>query len=268
MSAKKNQQVRQSAAEPPADPAALAFLSLQVRDLLRFHQRLGITQYPSGKGLRNFLRKTKTPPQQVFQRPPRAPKPSAPAPRQPAPPALGLVHKEILDCRRCRLADQRSGQVPGRGAERPKLLVVGDWSRQEQFSGEVLFGREEDVMLGRMMAAIGLSEAEVYITNVIKCCPVDTSPDSSCAAQCFALLSREIAALQPRLILAMGEAAAGQLLAASAPLVRLRGRFHSYRYPDSAPAKVMPTFHPRFLLDNPEMKKMVWLDLQLVQRQL
>lgn len=123
-------------------------------------------------------------------------------------------------------------------------------------------------MLRRMMEAIGLSMEDVYVTNVIKCCPAGEPPDAACARQCFALLSREIAALAPLLILAMGEMAASQLLATSAPLVRLRGRFHAYRYPDSTPAQVMPTFHPRFLLDNPEMKKMVWLDLQMLQRQL
>ncbi len=123
-------------------------------------------------------------------------------------------------------------------------------------------------MLRKMMEAIGLTIEDIYVTNVIKCCPLDPLPDMTCASRCFAHLSREIAALKPHLILAMGEMAASRILATSAPLVRLRGRFHPYRYPDSVPAKVMPTFHPRFLLANPEMKKMVWMDLQMIQRQL
>ncbi|HEB68293.1 MAG TPA: hypothetical protein ENI88_01590 [Desulfobulbus sp.] len=264
---KKKHQTRQSGTGKPVDPAALVLLSHQVRNLLRFHQQMGIEHYPSTAGLRNFLVKHSGAP--ASHRPVhKTAAPAAPQDRQPVVPSLSAVYKEIVACKQCELAGQRSGQVPGRGGERPKLLVVGDWSGQEIFSDTTLFGRDEDVMLWKMMAAIGLAAEDVYVTNVIKCCPAVTPPDVSCARRCFAHLSREIGALKPNLILAMGEMAAGQLLANSAPLVRLRGRFHSYRYPDSAPAQVMPTFHPRFLLANPEMKKMVWMDLQMIQRQL
>lgn len=268
MSVKKYHQLRQSATGKPVDPAALVLLSRQVRNLLRFHQQMGIENYPSTAGLRNFLEKQPKP--FAFHRPVQQPEAPAPLRRQPDAdaPSLDAVNREIVDCTQCRLADQRQGQILGRGGERPKLLVVGDWSGQDVFSDEILFGCDEDVMLWKMMEAIGLAADDVYVTNVIKCCPLDASPDMACASRCFAHLSREVAALKPRLILAMGEVAAGQLLATRAPLVRLRGRFHTYRYPDSAPAKVMPTFHPRFLLANPEMKKMVWMDLQMIQRQL
>jgi len=266
LSVKKNQQTGQSGPGKSVDPAALVLLSRQVRDLLRFHRRIGIENYPYPDGLRSFLESKQKP--CGFHRPGKQSEAPAPLSRQAAVPSLDAVNKEIVECKECRLADQRLGQVLGQGRERPKLLVVGDWSGQDVFCDELLFGRDEDVMLRKMMEAIDLAADDVYVTNVIKCCPFDTAPDITCARRCFAHLSREVAALNPRLILAMGEMAAGQLLASSAPLVRLRGRFHAYRYPDSAPAKVMPTFHPRFLLANPEMKKMVWLDLQMIQRQL
>ncbi len=265
LSAKKNQQTRQSGTGKPVDPAALVLLSRQVRNLLRFHQQMGIKNYPSTAGLRSFLKRRDKP--SAFKRPLKQSAASAPPVRQAAVPSLDAVNKEIVECRQCGLADQRLGQILGRGGKRPKLVVVGDWSVQDSFSDELVFGRDEDVMLRKMMEAIGLAAEDIYVTNVIKCCPLDTSPDMTCAGRCFAHLSREIAALKPRLILAMGEMAAGRLLASSAPLVRLRGRFHTYRYPDSVSAKVMPTFHPRFLLANPEMKKMVWMDLQMIQRQ-
>ncbi len=265
MSVKKNHQPRQSITAKPVDPAALVLLSRQVRDLLRFHQQMGIESYPSTAELRNFLEKQ---PKPSFHRPTNQSTVPAAQVRQPAVPSLDAVNTEIVECRQCGLADQRLGQILGRGGARPRLLVVGDWSGQDVFSDELLFGRDEDAMLWKMMAAIGLSAEDVYVTNVIKCCPLDAPPDTTCVSRCFAHLSREIAALKPSLVLAMGEIASGQLLATRAPLVRLRGRFHAYRYPDSAPAKVMPTFHPRFLLANPEMKKMVWMDLQMIQRQL
>lgn len=266
LSAKKNQQTRQSGTGKPVDPAALVLLSRQVRNLLRFHQQMGIKNYPSTAGLRNFLKRPDTP--SAFKRPLKQSAAPAPPIRQAAVPSLDAVNKEIAGCRQCGLAGQRLGQILGRGGKRSKLVVVGDWSGQDVFSDELVFGRDEDVMLRKMMAAIGLAAEDIYVTNVIKCCPLDTLPDMTCAGRCFAHLSREIAALKPRLILAMGEMAASRLLASSAPLVRLRGRFHTYRYPDSVSAKVMATFHPRFLLANPEMKKMVWMDLQMIQRQL
>lgn len=265
LSAKKNQQTRQSGTGKPVDPAALVLLSRQVRNLLRFHQQMGITNYPSTAGLRRFLEGRDKP--SAFKRPQKQSAVPAPPGRQAAVQSLDAVNKEVVECRKCGLADQRLGQILGRGGKQPKLVVVGDWSGQDVFSDELLFGREEDVMLRKMMEAIGLAAEDIYVTNVIKCCPLETPPDTSCARRCFAHLSREVAALKPRLILAMGEMAASRLLASSTPLVRLRGRFHAYRYPDSVSAKVMPTFHPRFLLANPEMKKMVWMDLQMIQRQ-
>lgn len=266
MSVKKNNQAEKQGTEGTVDPLSVAFLTHQVRDLLRLHQSMGIEAYPASEGLTNFLKKK-------FQSPlPRAGnKTEAPvqATPQPAASSFKAIKQEITNCKACMLAEKRHGQVIGASSKNPKLMVVGDWSRQnESFSEEIFFGPEEDVMLWRMMEAIGLSRDEVYVANVVKCCPAGGIPEPTCAEHCFAHLSQEIAALKPGLVMAMGEMATAQLLGASAPLVRLRGRFHPYRYPDSAPARVMPTFHPRFLLANPEMKKMVWQDLQMVQRQL
>ena len=109
---------------------------------------------------------------------------------------------------------------------------------------------------------------EVYVCNMVKCVPADGQPDKECARRCFFHLKREIAALRPAYILAMGESPAALLTGSSAPMVRLRGRFYSYAGAGNAPVRIMPTFHPRFLLQHAEMKQMVWQDLQMVQRQL
>ena len=227
---------------------------------------MGVENYPAVDGVKEFLQgknrisvparpqQTKTPAQKTAQS---------------AASALVAVNREIADCRLCKLATNRCGQVFGTGSERPKLLVVGDWSRQEEsFSGDILFGSEEDVMLKRMMEAIGLAREEVYVSNVIKCCPLHPSADKDCARQCCTYLGREISLLQPRFLLAMGEIATAQLLGSTVPLDRLRGRFHPYLVAKSIRIGIMPTFHPRFLMKNPEMKQMVWQDLKLLQRQL
>jgi DNA polymerase len=246
------------------DPAALRKLSNQVRDLLRFHLSMGVSVYPAKEKFRSlFIQKTPAPSAAISRA-------SARTISKTPVPSLAAVRQQIAECSQCALAQNRLGQVSGRGAERPQLMVVGDWSHQQRasFSEDVLFGIDEDSMLRRMIQAIGLSADKIYVVNAVKCCPHDRQPDAACARLCFAHLSREIMALKPVLFLAMGEVATSSLIGASGPLVRLRGRFYPYRYPDGTPARVMPTFHPRFLLRNPEMKKIVWQDLQMIQRQL
>lgn len=183
---------------------------------------------------------------------------------------LAALRREMENCNRCHLAANRRGMVPGTGRIGCRLMVVGDWSAQAgDFSGEVLFGPDEDVMLWKMMAAIGLEPEAVYVTNCIKCCPaVSNEPDNECGANCFSFLSREIALLRPAVVCAMGEMAVRTLTGSTAPLFRLRGRFRPYRCDPAVSVLIMPTFHPRFLLGNPEMKKAAWNDLQAIMRRL
>jgi len=109
------------------------------------------------------------------------------------------------------------------------------------------------------------------VTNTIKCCPQTAQqPDRESEQHCLAHLRREIELLRPRIICAMGEVAARAVLGSSEPVLRLRGRFHPYKYSGDAgeSTQVMVTFHPRFLLQYGDMKKAAWKDLQMVQRQL
>ena len=117
------------------------------------------------------------------------------------------------------------------------------------------------------MAAIGLDRESVFVTNCIKCSLEETRQvDQESGRRCFPFLERELALLQPEVICTLGELATSLVLKNSTPLVRMRGRFHQYRYPHGSKARVMPTFHPRFLLQHPEMKRAAWMDLQAVQR--
>ncbi|MDD3618176.1 MAG: uracil-DNA glycosylase [Desulfobulbaceae bacterium] len=243
----------------------------RIRGLIGFHRAMGIEVYPRSGGMRRFLEMTDpgtgVPAGQKAKGTTR-PGQAADGRTGSAGTLLRALRQEVAACTGCVLAADRLGVVPGRGGRGCRLMVVGDWSAQDGgFAGEILFGPDEDVMLGKMMAAIGLAPEEVYVTNCIKCCPAGgREPDSACAAACFSFVSREIAVLEPPIICAMGDLAAGMLTGRKEPLIRLRGRFTGCR--PAASAVVMPTFHPRLLLRNPEMKKAVWSDLQAIRRRL
>jgi DNA polymerase len=266
------------------DRDAVLALADGLRTCLRLHQQLGLDSYPYTPGLREFLR----------PRRPRAGagenrrRTAASAPSRPARPAvpgptkaeinaasndqLSSVRQDIERCTLCPLAHSRLGMVPGSGTAPAALLIIGDHSRQHgNFSAEILFGGEEDVMLWNMMRAIGLGPADVYVTNTVKCCPVDAGQSLAASEQaCCGYLQREIALVRPRVILAMGEAAAKAVLGTGDPVFRLRGRLHPARLSalTGTPIPVMVTFHPRYLLAQAAMKKAAWQDLQIVQHHL
>lgn len=180
------------------------------------------------------------------------------------------ISADIVACRRCEPGGLSPHRVAGQGGVQAKLMVVGDYCSQE--AGRIrkaVFGPREDEMLWKMMQAIDLSPDEVYVTNLLKCLPPgDGRTDPGMAARCLSYLVREIGLVRPKMICAMGDMAAHQLLGRTDPLVRLRGVFHDYRYGEGSQLPVMVTFHPRFLLANAEMKKAAWLDLQQIQRRL
>jgi DNA polymerase len=185
---------------------------------------------------------------------------------------LVAYRRDIEACRMCTLASARQGLVLGRGAVGSPLLVVGDYSGQESgFSADTLFGVAEDTMLWNMMRAIGLTEADVYVTNTIKCCPESAELlDFESVHRCRGHLLREIELVRPRIICVMGEWAVRSVLGSEESVFRLRGRFHRYGTDKDAadPLQVVVTFHPRFLLKNEELKKAAWQDLQMIQRRL
>lgn len=253
---------------------ATARLAREVGKVLRFHQALGINEYPGSPGLRRFLAKktakAETSRPGMVPPPARPPRPR-PEPGEPAGPRLQCLGREAASCSFCPLAAGRLGTVPGAGGENSALMVVGDWSQQEKgnFSPATIFGPDDDALLVKMMAAIGLQPGDIYVTNCVKCCPPPgPEPDRACLDACFSFLEREIAAVRPRVICAMGDMAARMLLGREEPLVRLRGRMQQFRYQAGAPVAVMPTFHPRFLRRHEEMKKGTWLDLQAIRRHL
>ncbi len=267
LSAKKSIELGIEEKPQSVDPVCLGHITAQVCDLLRFHQSIGIRSYPQKERLRALFlpQRSSTGGTRKKTAVPEARKGSVKPKR-----SLVGVRQDIGDCEQCMKKTDRAGQIFGRGPVHPRLMVVGDWIRNNEsvLSEEMLFGPEEDDMLRRMIEAIKLSMDEVYICNVIKCISVGVQPDKDCGRRCFLHLKQEIAVINPGLILAMGEMAAGLLTGSSSPLVRLRGRFYPYAGARNSAIRIMPTFHPRFLLQHSEMKPMVWQDLQMLQRQL
>ncbi len=235
-----------------------------IRDTLRFHQAMGIDEYPYNQDVQRFLEKLE--------------KPQAKPDEQTRDTFVGAaasagidnLEMEINECTLCQLSRDPLGRVLGKGKAECRLMVIGDRSSQSgDFFSETLFGKEEDFMLWKMMAAIELQPDQLYVTNSLKCCPRDTGEiDEKCEESCFSYLAREIASVKPRIICAMGEMSVRVLMGKKEPLSRLRGRFGNYRYPSGQTVMVMPTFHPRFLLQHPEMKKATWNDLLLIKRRI
>jgi DNA polymerase len=256
-------------------PAALASLAGALTTRLRFQQRLGLRAYPGTTALRRFL----AAPERVRreQAPAAARPPAQAAARAPAGPVdrtggLDGLRRDLEACTLCALAASRQGLVCGAGGSSVQLLFVGDWFRQGgPFSAAQVFGAAEDTMLGNMVRAMGLAPAEVYVTNAIKCCPpAGLTPDEAMRTLCQAHLRREIELVRPTIVCAMGEVAARSVLGQDGSLVRLRGRFHPLGGDEGQAFAVQAvvTYHPRFLLDHPDLKKAAWQDLQMVQRRL
>jgi uracil-DNA glycosylase len=174
--------------------------------------------------------------------------------------SLAVVREQLGECTRCKLAGGRKHIVFGVGNPHADLVFVGEApGAEEDERGEPFVGAAGQ-LLDRMIAAMGFARDDVYICNVIKCRPpYNRNPEPDEVAACEPFLKRQLAALRPRVIVALGKFAAQALCKTDAPISRLRGSFHSY---EGIP--LMPTFHPAFLLRTPEAKRQVWSDLQAV----
>ncbi len=174
------------------------------------------------------------------------------------------VRIDLGDCRRCRLSEKRTHIVFGAGNEAARLLFVGEGPGYEEDQQGVPFVGAAGQLLTRIIKAIQLTRDEVYICNVIKCRPPgNRNPLPDEMEACFPILKRQIQAVRPDCICALGTFAARVLLGTDQPISRLRGRFHDYRG-----IKVMPTYHPAYLLRNPEKKKDVWEDMKQLMKEI
>ena len=178
--------------------------------------------------------------------------------------ALDAIFNELGNCQRCGLGASRTKLAYGVGNPNARLVLVGDApGREEDLQGEPFVG-EAGQLLDRILQAMGLHRNDVYICNVLKCRPPNNrDPQPEEGATCEAFLVRQIAAVRPQVIIALGRFAAHSLLKTNAPISKLRGEWQSYQG-----IPLMPTYHPAYLLNNPEGKRDVWDDMKQVLRRL
>ena len=178
--------------------------------------------------------------------------------------ALDAIFNELGNCQRCGLGASRTKLAYGVGNPNARLVLVGDApGREEDLQGEPFVG-EAGQLLDRILQAMGLHRNDVYICNVLKCRPPNNrDPQPEEGATCEAFLAQQIAAIRPQVIIALGRFAVHSLLKTNAPISKLRGEWQSYQG-----IPLMPTYHPAYLLNNPEGKRDVWDDMKQVLRRL
>ncbi|MBL8877529.1 MAG: uracil-DNA glycosylase [Phycisphaerales bacterium] len=180
----------------------------------------------------------------------------------------------VRGCCRCGLHSGRTQTVFGVGPARPQLVFVGEGPGADEDREGLPFIGKAGQLLTRMIEAMTLKRDDVYICNVVKCRPPgNRTPTEDEMAACSPYLFRQLAILRPKIIVTLGAPASQTLLATKTPIGRLRGAFHDFPTPTHAayelpPAKLMPTFHPAYLLRSPGEKAKAWHDLQMVMREM
>ncbi|HSB73364.1 MAG TPA: uracil-DNA glycosylase [Candidatus Methylomirabilis sp.] len=187
---------------------------------------------------------------------PDAPERPAAVPR----PTLPQVREELGECTRCKLHTGRTQIVFGVGDPKAKLVFVGEApGADEDAQGEPFVGRAGQ-LLTKIIQAMGMQREDVYICNIIKCRPPgNRTPETDEILACQPFLLKQLRAIGPQFICALGGPAAQTLLQTKEPISRLRGKFFDFHG-----IPLLPTFHPAYLLRNPHEKKTVWEDMKLL----
>jgi uracil-DNA glycosylase family 4 len=177
--------------------------------------------------------------------------------------------KELLgfigDCKRCKLAPGRTNLVFGVGNPNAQLMFVGEGpGADEDERGEPFVGRAGQLLTDIIERGMRMRRQDVYICNVVKCRPPgNRNPEPDEVAACEPFLMRQIEIVRPQVIVGLGTFAVQSLLKVKTPISKLRGRWHDVRG-----IRMMPTFHPAYLLRNPGDKRLVWADIQEVMKAL
>jgi len=176
---------------------------------------------------------------------------------------LSELREFIGECTRCKLHPLRKNIVFGVGDPNAELMFVGEApGADEDMRGEPFVGRAGQLLTDIIERGMGMTRAEVYICNVIKCRPPENrNPESDEVASCEPFLFRQIDLIRPRAIVGLGTFAVQALLKVKTPISKLRGNWQDFRG-----IKLMPTFHPAYLLRNPADKRLVWSDIQEVMK--
>jgi uracil-DNA glycosylase family 4 len=173
---------------------------------------------------------------------------------------LEEVRKELGDCKRCKLHRTRGTIVFGEGNEKAALMFIGEGpGYEEDVQGRPFVGKAGQ-LLTKIIQSINFSREEVYIANIIKCRPPQNrNPEADEIQSCSPFLMKQIDVIRPKIICALGTFSAQTLLKTAAKITALRGQLF-----DLEGIKVIPTYHPAFLLRNPERKREVWEDMKKI----
>ena len=174
---------------------------------------------------------------------------------------LEVLKREIAASKCCQLCRTRTNLVFGYGNPNAELMFVGEApGHDEDLEGIPFVGRAGQ-LLTKIIESIGLKRSDVYICNILKCRPPDNrAPFPTEILACEPYLERQIDIIKPRIICALGKFAAQTLLKSQTTITQLRGKFYEYNG-----IKLMPTFHPAYLLRNPGDKRLVWEDMKKIK---
>ncbi|MBV9958507.1 MAG: uracil-DNA glycosylase [Acidobacteria bacterium] len=171
------------------------------------------------------------------------------------------IHNDIGECTRCPLSAGRTHVVHSEGNPRAQLMFVGEAPGADEDASARPFVGRAGQLLNKIIEAIGLKREDVYIGNVNRCRPPQNrTPTLAEAATCKPFLLREIAIVRPKVIVVLGNTAMKNLLETKEGITKVRGKFQDYRG-----IKVMPTFHPAYLLRDPSKKRETWEDMKRVR---
>ena len=176
-------------------------------------------------------------------------------------PDQAALQKFLDGCARCKLSGSRQRIVFGSGNPKAELLFVGEAPGREEDEQGIPFVGAAGQLLSKIIEAMGLKREDVFIVNTVLCRPPDNrNPEPDEVAACRPFLREQIRLVAPRVIVTLGTFAAQAILETDEPISRLRGRWQA-----AHGARVMPTFHPAYLLRSPQHKKDVWADMQVVR---
>jgi DNA polymerase len=174
--------------------------------------------------------------------------------------SLEKIRADLGDCTRCRLSKARHTIVYGVGNPHAELMFAGEGPGADEDAQGIPFVGRAGQLLTQMIEAMGLKREDVYIANVVKCRPPENRlPEKDEIATCSPFLIRQIDAIKPKVLVALGACAVQTLLAAPVAITKIRGQWYDFRG-----IRMMPTFHPAYLLRNPPAKPDAWKDLQKV----
>jgi len=177
---------------------------------------------------------------------------------------LADLSGRMQGCKKCKLSETRTNLVFGDGNPNARLVFVGEAPGAAEDAQGLPFVGRAGQLLTKIIEAIDFKRSEVYICNILKCRPPDNRTPTSLEIECcLPHLMKQLEAINPKIICALGNSAAQTLLNSKAPMNQLRGRFHTF-----GNAIMMPTYHPAALLRNPAYRKPVWEDVQMIQREL